>query len=103
MKVRMTDTPETLRSRSVFERIKEHLKKQSTVLHYPVATAANVSLTEQSLNFSLPQFLKQCYLEIANGGFGPGLGMIGVDEGALSDYGTLLGTYTTLAKDSGGN
>lgn len=51
-------------------------------LHWPPATAAQLEQTETRLGFPLPNFLWCVYHEIANGGFGPGHGIIGVQDGA---------------------
>jgi hypothetical protein len=52
-----------------------------------VATEAALLATEQSIGFALPPLLRRLYQEIANGGFGPGYGLIGVAGGATDDIG----------------
>jgi hypothetical protein len=42
------------------------------------ATEAEVRAAEEALGFPLPPLLRQLYLEVGNGGFGPGYGFIGV-------------------------
>ena len=44
----------------------------------------------------VPALLRQCYLLIGNGGFGPGYGVIGAEGGHASDYGTLAEIYAEL-------
>ena len=74
----------------------------STALHtgfaYPPATPAQIAHAEQLLGFALPPVLKTLYQEVANGGFGPGGGLRGL-EGGHSDPsaqgGTLLDYYPT--------
>lgn len=58
-----------------------------------------IERAEVEVEFQLPSLLKECYLKIANGGFGPGLGVIGVSGGYLSDYGDIIGTYYQLRND----
>ena len=52
---------------------------------YPPAHTHEVKGTEQVLRFSFPKVLQQLYTEVANGGFGPGYGLIGLDTG-MPDY-----------------
>ena len=53
-----------------------------------------LELAESSLGFPLPQLLKRLYLEIANGGFGPGYGLMGLVSGFRDDCGdTALESY----------
>jgi SMI1 / KNR4 family (SUKH-1) len=49
---------------------------------YPPVDAAQISAAETALGFSLPPLLRDIYLTIGNGGFGPGYGLIGVEGGA---------------------
>lgn len=42
------------------------------------ATIVEASAAERALGFELPPLLRRLYLEIANGGFGPGYGLEGV-------------------------
>jgi hypothetical protein len=54
-----------------------------------IALAEELEMTETQLGFALPAFLKRLYLEIANGGFGPGYGLIGTTGGARDDRGFI--------------
>jgi hypothetical protein len=54
---------------------------------YPPATAALVDAAEETLGFALPPLLRRIYLEVGNGGFGPGYGLLGVLGGAVDDTG----------------
>jgi hypothetical protein len=59
---------------------------------YGVATTTAVSCTEREVKFSLPPFLRRIYLEVANGGFGPGAGLLGVEgDGHKDEDGRALG------------
>jgi SMI1 / KNR4 family (SUKH-1) len=62
----------------------------------PVATPEQVRKAELALGFDLPRLLKSCYLEIANGGFGPGYGVIGLEGGYASDFGDIVSTSQEL-------
>jgi SMI1-KNR4 cell-wall len=63
------------------------------------ASADLILATESRLGFAIPPLLKSCYAHISNGGFGPGYGLIGVDGGAPSDFGTLVETFNQLKVD----
>jgi len=54
---------------------------------FPPATPAAIEATEQALGFVLPPFLRQLYLEVGNGGVGPGYGLSGVPGGTVADTG----------------
>lgn len=45
------------------------------------ATEEQIHTTERRLGFTLPPLLRLLYLQLANGGFGPGSGLCGVDGG----------------------
>ena len=63
-----------------------------------VASANEVRLAEEHLGFAIPELLKSIYLNVANGGFGPGYGLIGVAGGHRSDLGSLVETFDDIAK-----
>jgi hypothetical protein len=54
------------------------------------ASAELIEEAEKSLNFALPPLLKRMLLEIGNGGFGPGRGILGVRGGATDEHGSSL-------------
>lgn len=54
------------------------------------ATAEAIEQAEKSLDFALPPLLKRVLLEIGNGGFGPGHGILGVQGGATDEHGSSL-------------
>jgi len=45
---------------------------------YPPVEPEVIESAESILGFELPELLRQCYLRVGNGGFGPGHGMIGL-------------------------
>ena len=57
----------------------------------PPASEAAVVATENQLGFGLPQLLRRIYLTVANGGFGPGYGVMGVSRGFTDDLGHTVG------------
>lgn len=52
--------------------------------HKPLESG-ELDAVERRLGFALPAGVRQIYGEVANGGFGPGYGLIGLAGGALSD------------------
>lgn len=64
---------------------------------YPVASKKQVEAVETLVGFSLPWLLRRLYTEVANGGFGPGAGLIGVEGGHTDADGRALGAlYVAL-------
>lgn len=54
----------------------------------PPATIEEVEAAEQELDFKLPNLLREIYTQVANGGFGPGYGLLGLPpDGATDDQG----------------
>lgn len=69
-------------------------------LTFPPATEAQIRRAERSMRLTLPPLLKRLYLEVANGGFGPHQGLLGV-EGGFADEdlgGTLVDAYRNTPK-----
>ncbi len=54
------------------------------------ATAAALDAAEARLGVALPPVLRRLYLEVANGGFGPGSGIIGIRGGWTTDHGRSI-------------
>ncbi len=52
---------------------------------YPPAKPEAIASAESILGFELPELLRQCYLRVGNGGFGPGHGMLGLQDGYPDD------------------
>lgn len=52
------------------------LEKLHQSLLDPPVTSQEFKLAEQALGFELPQLLKEIYLKVGNGGFGPGYGLM---------------------------
>lgn len=53
----------------------------------PPASEKAVASTESRLGFGLPRTLREVYRNVANGGFGPGYGVMGVEGGFADDMG----------------
>ena len=49
----------------------------------PPATSAQLEASEAALGFALPPLLRQLYLEVGSGGFGPGGGLLGLPNARL--------------------
>gem|GEM_PF-5669545 len=47
----------------------------------PVASAQELENAEIQLERTFPELLRRIYLEVGNGGFGPGFGMLGIGSG----------------------
>lgn len=65
----------------------------------PKASVDSLDAAESDLGFKLPALIRDCLADVANGGFGPGYGFIGVSGGYESDFGTLVNTYRQLRND----
>jgi hypothetical protein len=67
---------------------------------FPPASVAVLEASEASLGFRLPPLLRDLYTKVANGGFGPGYGILGLEGGQADpvitmgeEGGTLLDWY----------
>jgi hypothetical protein len=77
--------------KDVFSRLKNHVLGGGTP-KFPPAPEDAVRRAEARLAFNIPKLLRRIYLNIANGGFGPGYGVIGIEGGRPSNLGTLVDT-----------
>lgn len=65
---------------------------------FPPVSLQELECVEEKLSFTLPRILRRLYLEIGNGGFGPGYGLIGAQGGHLDDEGrSLLEIYKFMS------
>lgn len=68
-------------NRELIEQIKELALAQSTHTAIPLeapASAEEIAEAEKLLGFKLPELLEDLYTQVANGGFGPAYGLLGV-------------------------
>jgi hypothetical protein len=63
---------------------------------YAPASDAALAKAERALGFALPPLLRALYSEIANGGFGPGYGLVGVEGGYTDDGKTIVDLYNEI-------
>jgi hypothetical protein len=56
----------------------------------PPATRDQLDAAERRIGFVLPPLLRRLYAEVANGGFGPGPGILGVQGGWKNDHGKTI-------------
>jgi hypothetical protein len=70
----------------------DHPQVEGSPLPAP-ANVDQVTRAEQELGFRLPELLARLYCEVANGGFGPGYGLIGLSEGQLWNGQSIVDVY----------
>ena len=56
----------------------------------PPATAEALDAAEARMGVTIPPLLRRLYAEVANGGFGPGSGIIGITGGWTDDHGRTV-------------
>jgi hypothetical protein len=66
-----------------------------------MTTAEKIAGVEARLGFALPELLRRLYTEVADGGFGPGYGLVGI-EGDRNSYlgSSLADSYDYYLKES---
>src|SRR5688572_8509251 len=92
----------------IIPRLAERLKHSSESVDvignvfraYPPASEEAVVATEEQIHFPLPQTLRRIYLTVANGGFGPGYGVMGVLGGFADDLGHTVGDLFEVYRQS---
>lgn len=57
---------------------------------FPPVSADQIAAAEKRLGFALPELLREIYMRVGNGGFGPGYGFIGIERGATDDLGRTV-------------
>ncbi len=58
---------------------------RNSIDSFPPALPDQIEEAERTLGFKLPELLKAFYLQIGNGGYGPGYGIVGLPGGATDD------------------
>lgn len=94
----MNEGLQVVRSDSSVAAVLQRLREQRGPFRFPVATAMELRDAEATMELTLPSALRRLYTEVANGGFGPGLGILGVADGYRGDQGTLEQTYRGLRR-----
>lgn len=64
-----------------------------TAKYYPPVSAAQLESAEKQIGFQLPPLIREIYLQVGNGGFGPDYGIIGLEGGHLSFKRHLVKSY----------
>ena len=69
----------------------------------PPTTVEAVGIAEEAVGFRFPPFLTRIWTEIANGGFGPGYGIFGIDGGLAEECSgqTTASLYLATVQDGG--
>jgi hypothetical protein len=93
-----TDRTEVEMQENIVRQIDAHLSATAHAKKCPPASEDAVRFAEASLGLNIPQLLRLIYLNVGNGGFGPGYGIIGVGGGHASNLGTLVETYDQIKK-----
>lgn len=72
--------------------------KHSGLIKYPPVSWTAIGEAERELGFPLPPFLRELYLRVGNGGFGPRGGLIGLNSAGLLDEGffTIVSGYRNI-------
>lgn len=84
---------------STLELIKMHMENTGVPSRFPPASIDSIRNAELILGFQFPPLLRECYLQIGNGGFGPGYGIVGVEGGQVTeDIGNVIDLYNALKK-----
>lgn len=83
-------------SQDVIELLKRHIVATNVTLEFPRASEEAIQLAEAALGFPIPTLLKSIYLDIADGGFGPGYGILGLSM--HPDRPTLMDNYREIKK-----
>lgn len=66
----------------------------------PLVSQEQLERCEASLGFRLPELLRRLYLEIGNGGFGPGYGFFPLPNGESARGRTILSLYEECRRPS---
>ena len=77
----------------ILEKDRQKNPSRPGLMGYPPATEEQLYATEEALGFTLPPLLRACYLQVGNGGFGPGQGVIGVLGGLEDNTGNIVDAF----------
>jgi hypothetical protein len=80
------------------ERQRQAQSKRKPAVHAPL-TAQALKKAEKKLGFKVPPTLARLYMELGDGGFGPSLGLLGIDGGHTDDGGmNAVGGYNAFRR-----
>jgi hypothetical protein len=82
----------------LLSRLKRAARDDPRTVWYPVVPVEGIEFAEEALGLALPEVLRRSYLEIGNGGFGPGP-LIGLPGGYESSWGDLLKATEEMRRD----
>lgn len=84
--------------KNLLSRLKRAAREATKTVWFDVVPKAGIKYAEEVFGFALPEVLRRSYLEISNGGFGPGP-IIGLPGGYESSSGDLLMTWSEMRLD----
>jgi hypothetical protein len=70
---------------------------------YPPASSKLITATEKKLGFKLPALIRELYLQVGNGGFGPAYGIAGLKGGTLMYDEWTMPELSVLMRDGDGD
>ncbi len=85
--------------KNLLSRLQLAAREDPKTVWFDVVSKAGIEFAEDVFGFALPKILRRSYLEISNGGFGPGYRIIGLPGGQESSWGDLLQTWNTMSRD----
>jgi hypothetical protein len=83
---------------TLFSRLQRAARDDPKTVWSDVVTEEGIAFAEDVFGFALPGLLRRSYLEISNGGFGPGP-LIGLPGGYESSWGDLFKTWEVMRDD----
>jgi hypothetical protein len=83
-----------------FDDLLDRLRESATEarVQYPCVEKETIAIAESDLGFRMPHLLRAVYMTVANGGFGPGFGLIGLENGAHMRMGRTSSNFTSNLK-----
>jgi hypothetical protein len=96
--LRSTGSDGTVRLRSSTEEVASYYADAPRELLFPPVTMAEVESVERKIGRRLPDLLRRIFIEVADGGFGPGGGLVSLREGNraprhLSDWPSAVSVH----------
>ena len=82
--------------KNLLSRLQLAAREDPKTVWFDVVSKAGIEFAEDVFGFALPKTLRRSYLEISNGGFGPGYHITGLPGGQESSWGDLLQSWTMV-------